>query len=349
MAVYELNALTDFRWPDFLQVHPKASVFHTPAWLSALSLTYGYDPFVITTTPPGQPLQNGIAFCRVNSWLTGSRLISIPFSDHCEPLVDNSDDFNELLEHLRVVVSATRAKYYELRPRSTDCIGETTLRETAPRERFALHTLDLLRDVDIIFRNCHRSCIQRKVQRATKEGLTVDAGRSDYHQQAFYKLLLLTRRRHRLPPQPFAWFRNLARSCGDSIVIRLALRDGKPIAGILTLSNKKTVVYKYGCSDATLHNCGAMPFLLWNAILDAKANETNEFDFGRSDHDNTGLITFKDNWGATRTNLFYYRYPATPYDKCTNRVRQATIRRCFSFLPDACVQMAGRLLYRHVA
>ena len=70
--------------------HPKASVFHTPAWLQALRWTYGDEPVVFTTSPPTAELTNGVVFCRVKSWLTGRRLISLPFSDHCEPLCDSS-------------------------------------------------------------------------------------------------------------------------------------------------------------------------------------------------------------------------------------------------------------------
>jgi hypothetical protein len=40
--------------------HPRASVFHTIAWLEALRQTYGYQPVVYTTSAPGNGLRNGI-------------------------------------------------------------------------------------------------------------------------------------------------------------------------------------------------------------------------------------------------------------------------------------------------
>ena len=43
---------------------------------------------VYTTSPPSLPLSNGIVLCEINSWLTGRRMVSVPFSDHCEPLLD---------------------------------------------------------------------------------------------------------------------------------------------------------------------------------------------------------------------------------------------------------------------
>jgi hypothetical protein len=56
MSVYEIDPLQDPPWEQFLARHPSASVFHTPAWLRALRLTYGYQPFVLTTCPPGHEL-----------------------------------------------------------------------------------------------------------------------------------------------------------------------------------------------------------------------------------------------------------------------------------------------------
>ena len=56
MQVYELNPLKDARWAALLAKHPRASIFHSIAWLEALHRTYGYEPIVFTTAPPGPPL-----------------------------------------------------------------------------------------------------------------------------------------------------------------------------------------------------------------------------------------------------------------------------------------------------
>ena len=65
--VYSIDPLEDPRWIPFLEGHPDASIFHTPAWLQALHRTYGYRPLALTTTPPKEELTNGVVFCRVNS------------------------------------------------------------------------------------------------------------------------------------------------------------------------------------------------------------------------------------------------------------------------------------------
>src|ERR1700686_2216276 len=116
MGVYQIDPLSDPRWLEFLQASPRASVFHSRGWLDALRRTYGYEPVVYTTSPPSSPLANGWAFCRIRSWLTGNRSVSLPFSDHCDPLVDTWEHLIELSEALRREGEDRGWDYIELRP-----------------------------------------------------------------------------------------------------------------------------------------------------------------------------------------------------------------------------------------
>src|SRR5205085_8526706 len=127
----------------------------------------------------------------------------------------------------------------------------------------------------------------------------------------FYRLLLITRRRHHLLPQPRAWFRNLVACLGNDVQIRVARKNGTPIAAILSLRHRSSVVYKYGCSDDRFHRLGGMPFLFWRLIQESKEAGVLKIDLGRSDMDRDGLIVFKERLGAARKLLAYSRYPKT--------------------------------------
>ena len=346
MPVYEINPLTDPRWNELTSSHSGASVFHSRHWLEALSSSYGYEPAVLTTTAPGDTLKNGIVFCRIKSSFTGSRVVSLPFSDHCQPLVSTRGELNELVQSLKEGIAAKSWKYLELRP--IEELGPDVPAGLLPSSLFCIHKLDLRPDDNVLFRNFHKSCIQRKIQRAQRDALTVQEGRSDHLLMMFYDLLLLTRRRHQLPPQPLFWFKNLIRSFGDDLSIRVAFKEEQPIASMLTLFHRKTLTYKYGCSDSRLHNLGGMPFLFWHVIQDAKRKGAEELDFGRSETDNPGLITFKDHWGGVRTELKYYRYSMRAPGKSAKPWRLEATRKAFSLLPDVCLRTAGTLLYKHI-
>jgi hypothetical protein len=348
VSVYHIDPLRDPRWQEFLLGHPDASVFHTPAWLNALRQSYGYEAVVLTTTEPGRPLRNGVVFCRVKSWLTGSRMVSLPFSDHCQPLVGSSADLVELLNFLKTSSDTTHWKYIELRPLASLDAEVKSQVFLAESNSFYMHTIDLRPNLEDLFRSFHRTSIRQMINRAERNELTVEEGRSDLLLRSFYRLLLLTRRRHQLPPQPLAWFRNLINCFGKRLMVRVALKGKQPIASILTLSHKKRVVYKYGCSDTGFHNLGAMPFLFWQAIKDAKTEGAEAFDLGRSELDNSGLIAFKDHWGGSRSQLIYYRYPQEKLTENFRGWKMAIAHKAFSVLPDFCLETAGSLLYKHV-
>ena len=339
-CVHVIDPLTDPRWDGFLERHPRASVFHSRGWLEALKRTYGFEPAVLTTTGR-EPLENGLLFCRLRTCVS-KRLVSLPFSDHCDPLVGSASDLRALLEALKVQMREGRWRSFELRPRHVEPA------DLPMGARYWLHTLDLRRPAAEIFRAFSASNTQRAIRRAEREGLVCESGNSDALVSRFFGLLRLTRRRHGLPPQPFAWFTNLASCLGDRLTIYLASWDGRPVAGILTLSLKTSLVYKYGGSDSRYHSLGAMPFLFWRAIQDATARGMEEFDLGRSDLDQPGLIAFKDHLGAVKTPLTYYSYPShRPAAAHAGPLARAA-RRIVSHLPDAALDLTGRLLYRHL-
>ena len=345
MTVYEIDPTRDERWDEFLQKHANASIFHTRGWLEALRQTYDYKPVAFTTSPAGSPLTNGFPFCGISSWLGGHRLVSLPFSDHCTPLVESSDALNYVLAYLREKLSAEGWRYIEIRPRDSVVTGATSFEQS---QNFYFHKLDLRPSLDEIFHKFHKDCVQRKIERAARERLTYEEGRSDSLMTQFYHLLLLTRQRHGLPPQPIDWFRNILMCVGDNAKIRVASKDGFPIAGILTLRCKHVLVYKYGCSDRRFSNLGGTPLLLWNAIQEAMRDELTEFDMGRSDSDNPGLVTFKDRWGTARKELVYLRYPAN-HSGGVAKARQARISKyVWSHVPSGVLAAAGRALYRHM-
>jgi hypothetical protein len=320
-------------------------VFHTPGWLEALRRTYGYEPVVYSTSPPMADLTDGVVLCRIRSRITGRRLVSLPFSDHCEPLTERPEDLRALLNFLISTRSDEGWKYVEVRPRTSLDIPYPGM---SLAQRFCLHSLDLSPSLDTIFHAFHKNSTQRKIRRAERERLTYEEGRSEALVDTFYALLLRTRRRHRLPPHPRVWFSQLAKCLGNNMKIRVASKDGRPIASILTLSWKDVMVYKYGCSDERFHNLGGMHLLLWTAIQEAKTDGCRELDLGRSERYDLGLITFKDHWGASRSELTYWRHPALAVPTATSALAQRLAKFVLARLPDRLLIATGDIFYKHI-
>ena len=344
LSFYSIDPISDGRWLDFVEAHPDSSIFHTPGWLQALARTYKYEPIVFTTSTGGKELRSAQVFCRVDSWVTGRRLVSLPFSDHVALLLENQSDFQEMAALLQQKVDRKTYKYVEIRSAaSPPAVGDPF----AISKLFYFHRLSLDGDLDSIFRRFHPSCVQRKIKRAEREKLDYTEGRSEKLIQQFYHMLMYSRRRYGLPPQPISWFRNLVACLGTNLKIRLACQNGSPICGIMTLAHKKTMVYKYGCSDPKQHKLGGMALLFWKTIQEAKNHGFRELDMGRSDCDDEGLMAFKEHWGAERSLLTYSRYPAAVPLMFGESWQLRVAKKLCGMVPAPTLVTAGKFLYRH--
>jgi CelD/BcsL family acetyltransferase involved in cellulose biosynthesis len=343
LSTFEIDPLSDPRWAALVENHRSASVFHSANWLRALNAVYGYEPVAVTTCPAGGRLTNGLVLCRINSWLTGRRLVSLPFSDHCEPLIDTHDELDAMLAHVKQQVIQKKWKYLEIRPIAHEPNDRSGLSRGA---RYSFHCLNLLPPLEELFHNFHKDCVQRKISRAEREKLRYEDGTSEELLRKFYRLLLMTRRRQYLPPQPLAWFRGLITTLGKNLKIRVASKDDVPVASILTLSYRKTMVFKYGCSNSAFHRFGGTAFLFWKAMQEAKACGLENFEMGRSDVDNLGLIAFKERWGATPSTINYWTYPQS-HGSFSNITRKLA-RRMVPMTPNLALEAGGSLLYKHI-
>src|ERR1019366_5150056 len=80
----------------------------------------------------------------------------------------------------------------------------------------------------------------------------------------------------------------------------------------------------------------------------SRDDRLSEFDLGRSDCDNPGLIRFKDRWGATRSMLTYLRFPSRHPQTVSKAAQAPIVKYLFACVPDSLLAAAGRVLYKHI-
>jgi Uncharacterized protein involved in methicillin resistance len=289
-----------------------------------------------------------MVFCLVDSWLTGRRLVSLPFSDHCEPLCDSMEEANFVVRYLQTTLERENWKYLQVRPISGDFSKTGDGGGCLPAGMYFLHTLDLRPDLHELFRSFDQDSVQRRIRRAERAGLVEKCGRSEELLKEFYTLFVITRRRHRVPPTPYAWFRNLIHELGEALEVRVAYKEESPAAAIMTLQFKDVVYYKYGCSDERFNQFGATPWLFWRAIAAAKSNGATAFDMGRTEQDNVGLLRFKNHWVPQPKSLVYWQYPYNSTLESSRNWQLKFAGRVVSFMPDRLLRIIGKLTYRHV-
>ena len=293
---------------------------------------------------------------RIRSWLTGKRLVSLPFSDHCSPLVSSPTELRDLFADLKSFLTAEGWSYLEIRPVDNSFDDVLQAAGFQRGDEYLLHRLRLDASADDLFRQFHKSSVQYRVRRAERLGLVCEVGRSPKLIRDFFHLMAITRRRQLLPPQPYQWFENLVRCMGkDGIDIRVAYKDQRPVAAVLNIKAFGHVCYKYSCSDLHFKSMNATCLLLWHTIQDACRDGAEVLDLGRSAIDNPGLIRFKSNWAGEPTRLTYWRLqtPTSPsphsgFSSWLDDSKVTGSKRIVALLPQPVLNRIGSILYKHI-
>jgi hypothetical protein len=104
-------------WDSMLLRTPGASFFHGSAWARVLSESYGYTPLYFTVME-GEKFRALVPVMEVDSFLTGKRGVSLPFTDYCDPLIDETVELADRVDMFNQIVEFGKKrgwKYVELR------------------------------------------------------------------------------------------------------------------------------------------------------------------------------------------------------------------------------------------
>lgn len=339
-----LNPIDNAEWEEFLLRDPGATVFHTGAWASVLHDTYGFEPQYLAASNGASDIEAGIALFSV----TGQRLVGLPFSDLCPPLLPDSDAGAALLDEAKALVDEESATVLELRGAS-----ELELTALEKGDEFLQHVVPLDAPVDKLKSRLHNSA-QRALRKAEREGITVRESTTLEDMRRFYGLMVKTRRKHGLIPQPWKFFANIQKHMMEHGMGYLLLAEykGETIAGDLLLAYKEGLTYKFNASDPKYLQLRPNNSVLWRAIETGAERGHKWLDLGRCELDNEGLRRFKLLWGAEERTIGYYFYPSVKAGASHQKASPLT-RRVLALLvkyaPDWALQQAGAAVYRNFA
>lgn len=77
-----IETFQDPTWMKFIEQHTSASIFHHPLWIKVIEETYGYPSFTFGVFEDHR-LVGILPLLEVRSFLTGTRAVCLPFTDHC--------------------------------------------------------------------------------------------------------------------------------------------------------------------------------------------------------------------------------------------------------------------------
>jgi len=343
--------LTNSDWTTFVEQQTKdAPIYYSPAWLDLISTLYGYSVIPLISTNAARQITGFLPLCFINGPLTGRRLVSLPFSDHCPLLAVDESSANDLIDQAVHLAQQQKAKYLELRAGINEVLAARS--EFVAGNLYVRWVLPLTANVDTLWAGL-RPTVHNKIRKAKKHGVQVHMAQSREDMAHYHRLHLLTRsKKHGMPAQPKHFFYGLwdAFAASGALQLWLAEYQGTIIASMILLGAGTTLRDAYSASDERYLKLSPNNLLLWTAITKNCAQGYQTFDLGRTACHNEGLMTFKRGWGAIQEPLPYYYYPqkaglaATPEHSWRFRLLTA----CWRKLPLALAGPLGSSLYKHL-
>lgn len=337
-----VDALEGSEWDARLGRFPDASVFHGTAWLRALNSAYGFEPCCHVGRRHGADVAV-LPLVEVDSWLTGRRGVSLPFTDECPALSVDADALRRTFVDACAYGRSRHWRYLELR-------GDGQNRGATPSLAFLGHRLVLTRDSAKLFERFN-SATRRAVRRAELSGVETEFGASMSAMREFHTLVCRTRRRHGLPPAPYRFLEAVRTHLlvpGHGSLV-LARHAGVVVAGAVYLHCGTRAIYKYGASDERYQHVRANNLVMWRAIQRYADWGFTAFDFGRTSPANAGLRTFKLGWATTEYPITYCKFDLRAGRFVTDKDRSSGWHtQVFRALPPLLSRAIGAALYKHI-
>lgn len=278
----------------------------------------------------------------VNSFLTGKRGVSIPFTDRCEPIVTKAGRFSTVFDEILQYGKKAGWRYLELRG------GARYLDGAVPYRTYIGHVLAIHDRESELFKRLNPAT-RRNIRKAVGSDVRVTISGSEKDLDKYYRLHCLTRKRHGVPPQPYRFFKAIHRnviSKGKGFTV-LGRHEGRAVAGAVYLHSGKKAIYKFGASDLRYQHLRANNLVMWEAIRWFSKNGFEELCFGRTEPENEGLVRFKKGWGAHESEISYYRLDplsGKTLERSGHKLPYGLMRK----VPFLVSRIAGSLLYRHM-
>ena len=329
-------------WDDLLLGNGGGSFFHSSNWANVLNRSYGYRPTYLSGIEEDRLILL-MPIMEISSVLTGNRGISLPFTDHCDPIAPDNDSLHELVKAAIDHGSQAKWAYFEMRTTAS------LVHEGDSAEFYLTHDIELDHSEPTLFSSLGESN-RRNIRKALRDGVSIVIDQTHDSLDAFYRLHCQTRRRHGLPPQPFVFFRNirdhvLSKNRGMIITAHYA---GDVIASAIFFHFGKKAILKYGASDGKFLGHRPNNLVLWEAIRCYQQQGYENLGLGRTEPDNLGLLRFKRLWGAKESMIRYYRFDLKKIERGRLLKKSKLLSELFARTPVGVLRLIGRLFYRHI-
>jgi len=229
------------------------------------------------------------------------------------PILGDASQLEAALARLASLARDRRAIFLKVDPEIDADIGAGPLHAAGFRRApdiqpvIATLDLDLGSDEDALFAALEKDT-RWSVRQAEKRGVSIREASGDEDLRALYELYAETGQRAGFITRTWDYYRRMWGTlvAGGHAKVRLAEKDGKPVAGALTWRCGEREVYQSAATNDAGRTAYAAYALLWRCIIEARKGGARRFDFGgipvdvtRKDDPMYGPYMFKKGFGGT--------------------------------------------------
>lgn len=282
----------------FVAASPAGTAFHRPAWVLAVSKGCGHDWRYLLAEDRNGILQGILPLNLIHSALFGRALVSSGFGVGGGILSDNDQAIQLLADQAWQIAQRHSFPTVELRG------GPVPDQHWEQKQ-------DVYADFVALLANDPESqllAIKRRqraeIRKGLKNDLTVRLGTGQQDRADHYAIYAESVRNLGTPVFPKALFDEVLDAFGEDADILTVLSEGKPVASVLSLYHKQSVMPYWGGGTWDARRLRANDVLYYNLMNHARERGCQQFDFGRSKI-GTGAYAFKKNWGFEPQPLSY--------------------------------------------
>lgn len=288
------------RW---LAAHPRATAFHRPAWGEAIASATGHEYLALVAEDAQRELAGFLPLHAIHSPLFGRAMVSAGFAVDGGILADDDASAAALADAGWRLAECYSAPTLELRGGWLPDDSRWTIKSDA----HAGFAADLVADGAQADQK-QLEWVPRKQRAEVRKGLandlTVRTGSSAQDRQLHYAVYAESVRNLGTPVFPRALFEAVLDAFGDDADILTVLHDDVPVASVLNLYHRGTVLPFWGGGVWAARALRANDVMYYALMNHARRRGCTRFDFGRSKV-GTGAFAFKKNWGFEPAPLSY--------------------------------------------
>lgn len=340
LAVKQLTAADVVRWDRFVAACPDATFFHRAGWKEIIEQVFHHRAHFLYAERGGE-ICGVLPLARVNSWLFGNSLASLPFCVYGG--IASTDAMAQGVleaeaERLALQCGADFLEFRNRAPKHADW-PQQDLYVTFRKE-----ILPEAADNMLAIPRKQRAMVRKGIKAGLKGEIDADVGR-------FFALYADNVHRHGTPALPRRYFERLKAVFGDDCEVMIIVdAEGQPVSGVMSFYFRDEVLPYYAGDLLAARELAGNDFKYWELMCRACERGCRVFDYGRSKR-STGSFDFKKNWGFEPKPLHYeyrlYRCDNVPQNN-PNNPRFRLLIEAWRRMPIAVAKWLGPFIVRNL-